>query len=245
MYKACVISPIIEPLTTKSRYIYQEYAPKDVEIVHVYVKYGVQTVESFYDDEIAAPFVVDRALEAEKNGYSGVIVDCFNDPGLEGAREACNIPVVGAGESSILLALSLGDAFSIISTSTETYVRKMPTKRILKLGIEKRFASIRGIGVPVHGIPKANADAFIELISKAGMKAVEEDGADVLILGCTGLGGLAKSVSEVVGVPVVDPVQASIGLLYTLLKYGYMQSRKTYRKPVDKHRVIPNVEHLK
>ncbi|RLF80055.1 hydrogenase expression protein HupH, partial [Thermococci archaeon] len=213
MYKICVIAPITKPLMPKSKHIYQEYAPEYIETTHVYVSYGVDTVETFYDDEIAAPYVVDKAVQAEKDGYNGVIVDCFNDPGLEGAREACNIPVVGAGESSILLALSLGDTFTILSTSAENYVRRKPSRRILKLGVEKRFASIRGIGIPVYQIP--HTDTLVDILTKEGIKAVREDNADVLILGCTGLGGLAKSIERKVRVPVVDPVEASMGLLYT------------------------------
>jgi len=68
----------------------------EVEVANL--TYGPASIESYYDDSLAAPFVVQKILDAEKKGFNAMIINCFMDPGLDAAREVVSIPVVGAGE---------------------------------------------------------------------------------------------------------------------------------------------------
>jgi allantoin racemase len=54
---------------------------------------------------------------------------------------------------------------------------------------------------------------------------VEEDGAEVLCLGCAGMGPLDKAVEAEVGVPVIDGVAAAVKTLEGLVDYGMPTSR--------------------
>jgi len=73
------------------------------------------------------------------------------------------------------------------------------------------------------------------------IKAVEQDGAEAIVLGCTGMLGMAQYLSEQMTargtpVPVVDPTAAAIGYLELLIRSRLSQSQLTYQSPPIKER---------
>jgi allantoin racemase len=64
----------------------------------------------------------------------------------------------------------------------------------------------------------------------AGRKAVEQDGAEVLILGCTAEYGFSQQMQSELGVPVIDALTAPIKyaemLAETAQRFGWYPSRK-------------------
>ena len=68
------------------------------------------------------------------------------------------------------------------------------------------MASVRVTGIPVLDLQK-DLDATFHALVEEGRKAIELDGAEVLILGCTGMTGMAERVTKELGVSVVDPCQ--------------------------------------
>jgi allantoin racemase len=68
-------------------------------------------------------------------------------------------------------------------------------------------------------------DAARREIAVEGRRAVEEDGAEALCLGCAGMGPLDKAVEAEVGVPVIDGVAAAVKMLESLTDYGMSTSR--------------------
>lgn len=69
-------------------------------------------------------------------------------------------------------------------------------------------------------------------------KAVDEDGAEAIALGCTGLGRVAHHLAQQMAakgkpVPVVSPTAAAIGFLELLIRSRVSQSRLTYLGPPD------------
>ena len=99
---------IIIPITSRNFAIkmsagYAEIARPDTAISVVCLDKGPASLESQYEDAVAVPQVVLRTVDAEREGADAVIIDCMNDPGLQAAREAVSIPVVGPAQSSMLL----------------------------------------------------------------------------------------------------------------------------------------------
>jgi len=88
---------------------------------------GPATVESYYDEYVGAMDMVEKALNAQKEGFDAIAINCFMNPTLEGLRELLDIPVVGAGEAAIHLTSMLGDNFSIIDPSPphQTYSHRV------------------------------------------------------------------------------------------------------------------------
>jgi len=134
-------------------------------------------------------------------------------------RELTDKPVIGIGEASMLFALPLGHKFSILSLKR----KKIPQKEDLvkKYGFENRCASIRVTGLGVVATDEEKREKLVQ----EGIKAVEEDGAEVLILGCAGMTGLDKEIGKIVGVPTIDGVVSALMIIESLIRYGVSTSK--------------------
>ena len=152
----------------------------------------------------------------QENPASAYVIACFSDPGLALARESVSVPVVGIAEASMLLALGLGHRFGIIAILDNSVRRHLRCVRAL--GLEHRLAGDRAINL---GVRDAGDAAAIERIVSVGRKLRDEDGADVLILGCAGMGLRRDILEKELGVPVIDPTQAGVLRAAGLIALGY------------------------
>lgn len=158
-----------------------------------------------YSAQIAQE-LLSKVKNAEDDGYSAAVIGCFYDPELMAAREVVKMPVVGVGEASMHLASLLGSKFSILIGRRKWLSRMENNAKAY--GLESRIASWRILNLSVSemaDIEKTKAAAVRE--SEA---AISEDGAEVIVLGCTGLCGIAKELQESLGIPVIDPVVAGL-----------------------------------
>ncbi|MCD6263895.1 hydrogenase expression protein HupH [Candidatus Bathyarchaeota archaeon] len=213
--KICVVVPIISKEFIKKEDVRKRvgnYVRPDTEVDFVFIDYGPASIESRYDDVMAAPFVVKKAEWAEKNGYDAVVVSCMMDPGVKAAKEALDIPVVGPGEAARAIASILGE----------------------------KVARIYPRGITVLELRKDPERTYKVLLENA-KKALSE-GAQVLILGCTGLTGYAKRLQEELGVPVLEGEGLALALAQLFVDVGLSQSKLAYRKPPKKKRVLPGFE---
>jgi allantoin racemase len=161
------------------------HTPQGYDIGHFTPRHGTHSVESLVDEAYNAPFILEQVVKACKEGYDAIVIDCACDPILDAAREVSNVPVVGPRNASLHLALILGTRFSIITVQGDSLKRCMAVG-VRKEGLEPFCASVRYLTLPVLDIAKRPADAQKELL-ELSRQAVEEDGADVIVLGCTAL----------------------------------------------------------
>jgi allantoin racemase len=164
-------------------------------------------------------------------------VDCFGDPGVDAAREMVKIPVVGGFQPAALNASLISGTWSVVTVLKS--VVPMITDLARKLGVEGNLASVRDINTPVLELQEKGV--LEKKLLDAIDAAVEQDGAEAIVLGCTGMLGLAQKLAkEMAGrgkpVPVVDPTAAAIGYLEMLVRSGLSHSKVTYPKPTDKQR---------
>lgn len=182
----------------------KESAAKGTEVDLVSLKRGPWHVEYHYYESLVLADVLHKVKEAENKGYDAVVLGCFYDLGLQEAREVSERTVITApAESAMLLACSLGYKFSII-VGRKKWIPQM-TDNVVKYGLKDRLASFRVINMGVLDFQKDLSKTSRAQI-KEGRKAVEVDGAEVLILGCTGEFGFWKKLQKKLGVPVLDPV---------------------------------------
>ena len=205
----------------------------DVEFVSI--EKGPTSVECRYDEMLAIPEIVKRIREAESDGCDAAVVNGFVDLGVRVGRELVDIPVLGPGESSMLIASSLCDRFSIV-TMVRSFV-PLVERNAMECGMTDKLASIRVIEVPVLELRK-DLDSTVSILANEGRKAVEEDGAQAVILGCTGMTGMADKVSERSGITVIDPLPAAVKMAETLVGLGLTQSRLAYMRPPEKDRYL-------
>ncbi|EPX79415.1 aspartate/glutamate racemase family protein [Litoreibacter arenae] len=146
-------------------------------------------------------------LAQHHRNYDAAIVAAFGDPGLGAARELYDIPVVGLAEAGMLSACMLGAKFSIV-----TFAQALgPWYRecVEWHGLAGRCSGVRmldGTFRDISDVQGEKADLLVELANRA----IDEDGADVIVLAGAPLAGLAPQVRDRIPVPVVDCAQAAL-----------------------------------
>lgn len=203
------------------------------------IPYGAASIESFYDEALCAPGVIKACERAEEEGFDGVFVTCMGDPGVAAAREKVSIPVVGPARVSMLFAADLAYRFSIVSTVRSFQV---PARELAAgVGLEGRLASVRSVDIPVLELEQSGG--LGEALLRESLQAIEQDGAHAVILGCTGMMGVAGELAAGLRergyrVPVIYPVAVAVRYLETLVTLGLTQSKATYPVPPEKERNI-------
>jgi|TARA_B100001964_G_scaffold45304_1_gene50435 allantoin racemase len=190
---------------------------------------GPQAVESAYDEVSAACEVTKMVSEAEADGFDAAVIACFSDPGLEAAREIAHIPVIGIGETAHHIAAMLGYSFSIITVAEQ----RIPhlAHRVMKSGLKDKLASIVPLGLTVADTEHRRSATRLA-INKAGLKAVNDHKAEVLILACAGMGRYTYELEQELGVPVLSPTAAGLKMAETIVSLNLSHSKiRMYKTP--------------
>ena len=214
-----------------------QFKAPDTEIDVVNLDLGPASIESHYDEVLAAYHIAEKVREAEKEGVDGVFVDCFGDPGVDAARELVRIPVVGGFQPAALTASLIAGTWSVVTVLKSVLPMIQDLSR--KLGVDRNIGSIRDIDTPV--LELSDKKVLEQRLLKHSEAAVKEDGAEAIVLGCTGMLGLAQNLEKQLveiglPVPVVDPTASAIGYLELLYRSGVTQSLFTYPSPPEKER---------
>lgn len=160
-------------------------------------------------------------VQARGAEFDAVVISCFEDPGLFAAREAIVSPVFGIAESAMLMACTLGHSFSIVTTPAR--FKPITTDLVRLYGLDRRCASVRTVDLPDRF---ALDQHTVALLTAEGRRALEEDGAEVLVLGCSKFSGLDKDLEQALGVPVLDGVACAVKLAEAAVGYGLRTSKR-------------------
>src|SRR5579864_7465004 len=117
--------------------VLNSFAGKEYAVEVEVAKIGPPSIESYNDEYLSIPETLSMVSGAEERGYAAIIIGCYSDPGIDAARELVNIPVVGPGQSTMLLATALGEEYSILCTLAS--VRKWLAKYARKVGAAERL----------------------------------------------------------------------------------------------------------
>jgi allantoin racemase len=178
----------------------------DVEAEVVHLSKGPPHVEYHYYEHLNLGETLEWVKWAEKEGYDAAIIGCFYDPGFREAKELVSIPVVPVAMATMHVAATLGHKFSII-VGRRKCVPKMESN-VYMYGLERKLASFRVINFTVPRMVEEPEKLKKSILAEA-KKAVEEDGAEVIVLGCTAESGFVKELIDKLRVPVLDPVVTS------------------------------------
>ncbi len=230
---------IINPNTSQSmtetiRKTAEKYARPETDIVAVSPKRGPESIECYYDETLAGPGILEEVRLGMRDGYEGYVIACFGDPALFAAKEVADSPVIGIAEASMNMATVLGYKFSILTVLRSAI--PVMEDMVKRYGLISRCASIRSIDIPVLEIGK-NIEKVKEALVEAGRRAIEEDRAEVLLLGCAGMTDLDHYLEERLHVPVIDGVVAAIKLLEAIHEYGKKTSKALMFRPPRKKRI--------
>ena len=204
------------------------------ELETVGLPFGPVSLETGLEHAMAGPYLVDRAVEAESLGFDAVTLDCFSDPALRATREAVRIPVIGPGLAGMLFAMALGDEFSILAAKNG--VRSIRDV-VRHYGFQDRVASIRTVDFHLHTLVE-EWDLVYERLYEEARLAVSDDGADLILLGCTGMSQYASVLAEALDVPVVDSWACAVKMAIDLVEMGLTHSRIAYPPQPESRQII-------
>ncbi len=198
---------------------------------------GPASIEGRYDDALAVPGILEVVGEMAPQ-VDAIVVNCFGDPGVEAAREITRTPVIGAGDSAMTFATLWGHRFAVV-TVMDTLVTLVEEK-CARMGIGSRLAGVRTIDRPVLEL-QSDLEGLMESLARESVSAVKEDGAHVIVLGCTGLTGLGVWVraaleAQNLQVPVIDPLPTAVNLAVAACRSAISHSGLTYQTPREKFR---------
>lgn len=196
------------------------YASVGTEIIGAQPNWGVTSAEGFYDSFISAAAVLDL-LSNWSEPIDAVVMAGFGEHGREGARQLLDVPVVDITEASIIMASLVGHRFGIVTTLAST--TGAIEQSLSSMGAMERCAGVRAAGIPVVEAA-LDIEATAQALAECGRELIAL-GADVLVLGCAGFGGLDARIEEITGVPVIDGVTAAVTLCESLVRLGKSTSK--------------------
>lgn len=165
---------------------------------------GPPGIESQKDaDSVVAPLC--RLVSTLQGQSDAFVIACFGDPGLSAVRAITDRPVFGIAQAAYSAAIQAGERFGVIAILEDSVPRHR--NYIRKLGLEQRYTFSRAIGARVTEL---EGEGVLDRMFKVGRRLVDEDGTDVLILGCAGMARYRAVLAVRLGVPVIDPCQAGV-----------------------------------
>ena len=195
--------------------------------------FGPASIEGAYDDAFAVPGLLERIAEGETQRADAHVIACFDDTGLDAARALASAPVIGIGEAGFHAASMLAHRFAVVTT----LARSVPVleNNLLRYGLDRRCARVRACDVAVLELdnPASNARARI---GAEISRALDEDGAEAIVLGCAGMAELAASLAAEFAVPVIDGVAAAVVLAEGLRgdRTEDLEARRVCARPIAK-----------
>lgn len=219
-----------ESFTAKIQAIAEKYAQPGTQVQAVNPASGPRSIESIYDELLSAPGTLETLLN-NLDIYDAFVIACYSDhPTVYAGREITEKPVIGIAEASMLLACLVGHRFSVVTTNREW--EPLLWDAVRHYGLAERCASVRSTGMPVLALESASPEETYQMILSASRQAMEQDGAEVICLGCAGMTGLDKRLEAELHIPVVDGVVGALKLLEGLVSYGLRTSKRlAYSQP--------------
>ena len=195
-------------------------AAPGTEIMALTSPQGPASIEGYYDEAMSLAGLLQAVREAQD--YDAVIIACFDDTGLDALRCLTDKPVVGIGEAGYRMAAMLCNKFSVVTT----LARSVPAleHNLMRYGMDRQCQRVRSSEVPVLELEHANPAAYKKIEDEIG-RAIAEDRAEAIVLGCAGMADLAAAMSERFGVPVLDGLACAVGLCESMVRLGLRTSR--------------------
>jgi allantoin racemase len=148
----------------------------------------------------------------ERDPADVTIIACASDPGIEAVRTVTSRPVLGIFRSAVASAVARAERFGIIAIVEASKARHRAALRAM--GLHDRLAGEVALNVSMEALldPLASRAALVAAGRQLGAM-----GAQTIILGCTGMAHHRGAIRDAVGVAVIEPAQAAVGLALAML----------------------------
>ncbi|MDQ0512417.1 aspartate/glutamate racemase family protein [Ancylobacter amanitiformis] len=201
-------------------------AAPGTDIVAATSSMGPASIEGYYDDALALPGLLAAIAEAEAGGVAGGVdahvIACFDDTGLDAARALARAPVVGIGEAGFHLASLIAHRFAVVTTLSRSVA--VIEANLQRYGLDRRCSGVRASDVAVLELEDPASGARERISAEIG-RAIAQDRAEAIVLGCAGMADLARALAREHGVPVIDGVAGAVTLAEALVRVGLATSK--------------------
>jgi allantoin racemase len=188
----------------------------EFEIVNIGDLYPLKNNQWLYFRHECINGTIERALQAQREGYDAIFLSCQLDVGLYECRQLLSIPVTATLESAALLAYQMGRNFSLLAVD---YQNGQIQKMLLDIyGLSGKLVSIRSFDIDANDLypDRTPPHAVIDRVIETARRCVEEDGAETLIPGCTLAGSVlthdGAGATQAAGAPIIDGMLAGFKL---------------------------------
>ena len=208
----------------------KKFVSADTEIKPLVFTGATRDIKVGGDVSLLAPETREIAMEVEKQGYDALVIHGICDFGIEAARGAVNIPVVGLGSAVFHLASQLADRFGVVTKSDATIPEF--SRRIQLMGCFDRITSMRPLNVKETDLLDRRDEVEKKFIGIARHQ-VEEEGAQLIVAGYSAILGILsdgarEELETRLGVPVVDGVPVALKTAEMLVDLKMTHSRRAY-----------------
>jgi len=175
--------------------------------------------------------VFQAGIDAEDQGYAAVVVDTVSDSGVRALRSRLSIPVIGPGEAAFHMAMSLGKKFTILTMWPQWF--PLYEKTLGDYALWDRCASLRSIDTrpDVTELLAGKEEVIFAKLEAEAMAAIEEDGADVIVLGSTTMHQSAGHLASILPIPVINPGVVAWKQAETQVALGLTHSKRAFPAP--------------
>lgn len=231
--KIKIINPnTSEEMTNNIHATAKSCCDEETEIITVTPSTGPISIENFHDQALSVIGVMEEIHKGISEGFDGYIIAAACDPGLDVAREISGVPVVGIGEAAMHLASLVSKRFSIITVTPR--IVPLIKQSMINTGLSVRCASIRSTKLSVLDTNRKTEQIFEKIFTESS-RAICEDGAESICLGCSGMTHLRGLLEEKLKVPVIDGVIAAVKIVEALVGLNLLTSKVlTYAYPSQK-----------
>jgi allantoin racemase len=184
-------------------------AAPDTVVSAVGAMTGPTSIETHVDEAFGEVAIVRAVAAAATDDVDAFVIACFGDTGRDAARTLADVPVIGMTEAALMSAALLAHRFTVITLPVRTIA--MSDRVVRHLGLGHR-CTVRGVA--------------------ESLRALAEDDAEAIVLGCAGLAGVVEAIEAACGVPVIDGVAAGVGLAESLVRQGLRTS------PIGTHATV-------
>src|SRR3954469_7852440 len=184
--------------------------------------------------------LIKNAVEAERQGYSAMVINHFQDAGLAEVKSVVDIPVIGLGETTLLHSCMLGRKLGLI-TINPVFI-PWHEDQVIRYGLQSRVVGVRAVQATVADFIDAFAseDAKRKLAPKweRECRILLDAGADVIVP-AGGLPMMLFGGTEMDGAPVVNGItliakSAEMAIKLRRLGMAKVSRRSNYVRPPEK-----------
>jgi allantoin racemase len=185
---------------------------------------GTKNIDcGFADYQSVWSFIRAILAKVEEVKADAVVLAGFGNVGVFALKEALSIPVLSISETTQSLAATMGHKYTVLTMLKQFIPYQEDLVRLYRL--QDKCASVRAINVNVEKCVTDRENTLNQLKDEI-LKIVDEDGAEVVVLGCAGLCGYDGALQELVGLPVLDPVTITVKVAEMMVATGLCHSKK-------------------